>query len=112
MDERTEIMQQDVILLSIAGASMLCGMHFSPYFEPFQILVQPFMASFFITTPLLSLYFTSLLLALASVVIGGVPAALFERLTGRQKSDLTSLLIWLGGVFLLASPVIFRQTAQ
>jgi hypothetical protein len=106
LDDRTEALQQDVILMAIATLSMLCGMHFSPYFEPAQILMRPFLASFGLSSPLLLLYMTSLLLALGAVLVGGVPAALFERFTGRVRTDLTSLLVWLGGVVVLAIPVL------
>lgn len=104
MEDRTAIMQQDVLLVAIAGLSLLAGMHFSPYFEPAHILFRPFLASFFITSPLLSLYFTSLMLSVGAALIGGLPAAAFERVTGRDRSDVVSLLIWLGGVALIAIP--------
>lgn len=107
MEDRTEIMQHDVLLVAIAGFSLLAGMHFSPYYEPAQILFRPFLASFGLSSPLLSLYFTSLMLSLGAVLLAGVPAALFERATGRAKSDASSMMVWLVGVVLIASPALF-----
>jgi hypothetical protein len=109
MEDRTAAMQQDILLMAIAVTSMLCGMHFSPYFEPAQILIRPFIAGLGFSSPLLLLYFTSLLLALIALLVGGVPAAIFERATGRTRSDAASLGIWLGGVALIALPVLLAR---
>lgn len=106
-DERAALLQKDGLLIGIAGLSLLCGMHFSPYFDPAFVLVSVLVApGFFVTSKLLLFYFTSLLVAIAALAIAGVPAAIFERLTGRTESDMTSLLIWLVGCFLLALPAL------
>ena len=83
---------------------MLNGMHFSPWFDPVSILIRPFAPAFFITSPLLVFYFTSLFLSTATLIAGGIPAALFERFTGRTASDSTSRLIWMLSTGALAAP--------
>lgn len=108
MDKREQLLRQDGYFLGIATLSLLNGMDFSPYFEPGMVLMRPLLFSFSISSPLLIFYFTSLFLALASVVIGGVPAAIYERVTGRQTSDGTSLLIWMIGVGVIALPSFLR----
>lgn len=105
-DARQDMMQRDVLLMVTAGLSLLAGMHFSPYFDPVLFLVKPFAASFFISSPLLLLYFTSLLISLMTLLIGGVPAALYERAKGLEQSTPTSIAIWLGGVALIAAPAL------
>lgn len=106
-DDRVQAMQQDGMLVGIAGLSLLPGMNISPYFEPAFILVKFLLApSFFITSPLLLLYFTSLFISVVCLVIAGVPAALYERSTGLQTSNAMSLGIWLGGLLLLCAPVL------
>lgn len=104
-EDRDRLVRQDGLLVGIAGFSLLSGMHFSPYFDPAFILVKFLLApSFFISSPILLFYFTSLFVAVSCLIIAGVPAALFERATGRRNSDALSLGIWLAGVIILALP--------
>jgi hypothetical protein len=104
MDEREFLVRQDGLLIGIAALALLSGMHFSPYFDPAFLLVRFFGPALFISTPLLLYYLTSLLLATTALILGGIPAALFERFTGRTRSDPTSLAVWLVGVGILAAP--------
>lgn len=109
--ERAESLRQDGLLVGIAAVSILNGMHFSPLFDPFFILVKPFAPAFFITSPLLLFYFTSLLLSAGTLVLAGVPSAIFERVTGRKKSDSTSLAIWLACTIVLVLPTLTKMGA-
>jgi hypothetical protein len=103
LDNREELLKRDGMLIGIAGLSLLNGMHFSPLFDPAFILFRIFAPGFFISSPLLLFYFTSLLLSAATLLISGIPAALFERFTGRKESDATSLGVWLVSSALLAA---------
>jgi hypothetical protein len=111
MEDRESILRQDGLLIGIAGLSLLSGTHFSPYFDPAFLLVKVFGPAFFVSSPLLLFYFTSLLLSVTALILGGIPAALFERATGRSSSDATSLWIWLAGVGLIALPALLRSGA-
>jgi hypothetical protein len=52
-------------------------------------------------------YFSSLMLSTATVILGGIPAALYERLAGIEgDSTVTSLWIWLAGTAILTIPAI------
>ncbi len=108
MEQREDLVRRDGLLVGIAGLSLLCGMHFSPYFDPAFLLVKFFGPAFFVGSPLLLFYFTSLLVSVTALILAGVPAAIFERMTGRTRSDAVSLGIWLGGLVLLAIPVLTR----
>jgi hypothetical protein len=106
LDQRETLLKKDGMLIGIAGLSLLNGMHFSPLFDPAFLLFRVFAPGFLVNSPLLMFYFTSLLLSASVLVISGIPAALFERFTGRKESDTVSLAIWLGtlavaGVFTL-----------
>lgn len=108
-EERVSILRRDGLLIGIALMSLVAGMHFSPYFDFAFFLVSVLVApAFFISSQLLLLYFTSLLISVSVLVIAGVPAALFERFTGRKESDVTSMSIWFAGCTLLALPALFR----
>ena len=109
LDSREETLRQDGFLLGIALVSLLNGMHFSPWFDLFAAPIAAIMSGFFISSPIILLYFVSLTVAVATVIVGGVPAALFERATGRGRSDPASLSIWLGCVAVLSLPSFLRM---
>ena len=45
----------------------------------------------------LTLMFASLMVSTATVILGGIPAAIYERVTGASESNNVSLWIWLAG---------------
>lgn len=106
MDNREELMKRDGALIAVAGLSLLNGMHFSPFFNHAYILLQPFAPTFFISSQILLYYFTSLLLATITLMLGGIPAALYEHATGQETSDFRSLIVWAVGCGVLAIPSI------
>ncbi len=110
-EQRSATLQQDGLMIGIAGASVLAGMANSPYFDAGFILVKFLLApAFFISSPVLIFYFTSLLVSVSCVILAGVPAALFERMTGRNRSDTASLLVWFAGVVILILPVLLGSS--
>ena len=55
----------------------------------------------------LTLMFSSLMVSTATIIIGGIPAALYERWTGaKDDSTEVSLWIWLAGTAMLTIPAI------
>ena len=55
----------------------------------------------------LTLFFTSLMVSTATVILGGVPAALYERFVGvKDDSSETSMWIWLAGTGILTIPAV------
>jgi uncharacterized membrane protein YcfT len=55
----------------------------------------------------LTLLFSSLMVSTATIILGGIPAAIYEHLTGRgEESSEVSLWIWLAGTALLTLPAI------
>jgi hypothetical protein len=55
----------------------------------------------------LTLMFASLMVSTATIILGGIPAALYERIIGaREDSTEASLWIWLAATALLTLPAI------
>ena len=54
----------------------------------------------------LTLMFASLMVSTATVILGGIPAAIYERVTGASDSNDVSLWIWLAGTAILTLPAI------
>jgi hypothetical protein len=101
--EREEAMRHDGLLVGIAGLGLVNGLHTSPFFDAVFILLRPFAPVFF-ASPVVIFYLTSLLLATFTIMLAGIPAAIYERANGLTRSDQTSLSIWLGALALLSLP--------
>jgi hypothetical protein len=55
----------------------------------------------------LTLMFTSLMVSTATIILGGIPAAIYERFIGaKDDSTEASLWIWLAGTGILTLPAI------
>jgi hypothetical protein len=55
----------------------------------------------------LTLMFASLMVSTATIILGGIPAALYERFVGAtEDSTGVSLWIWLAGTALLTLPAV------
>src|SRR6187431_1482368 len=55
----------------------------------------------------LTLLFSSLMVSTATIILGGIPAAIYERFIGaKDDSTETSLWIWLAGTALLTLPAM------
>lgn len=106
MDQREQLLKQDGFLIGIASLSLLNGMDFSVYFEPMVVMVRPLLFSFGITSPVLVLYFASLFLSLTTLILAGVPVAIFEHITQRKNSDTISMALWMGLIALMTLPTL------
>jgi hypothetical protein len=109
MHQREETMQRDVLLVATAAASLLNGMHFSPLFDPVLFLIRPFVAPV-LASPIVLFYLTSIFISVMTLVIAGVPAALYERVRGLKESTPVSVGIWLGATLVLALPGLLGAT--
>jgi hypothetical protein len=54
----------------------------------------------------LTLMLSSLMVSTATIILGGIPAAIYERARGAQESTEISLWIWLAGTAILTIPAI------
>jgi hypothetical protein len=55
----------------------------------------------------LTLMFTSLMVSTATIILAGIPAAIYERVIGaKEDSTEASMWIWLAGTALLTLPAI------
>lgn len=101
-------MNRNFYYIAIAFFGMINGI---PFFHPMYIVafgysIQLMAAPFFGSTSLIA-YFASLMLSTAIIILGGIPAAIYERFIG-AKGDSTeaSLWIWLAGTAILTLPAI------
>lgn len=97
-------MPHSLILLVVAVA--IANGLFSPALLPIFAL-QGIWYPFFLPASLpLILLLSSLLVSTLTLMLAGVPAALYERGAGKGKSSRASGLIWLAAAVLLALPAL------
>jgi hypothetical protein len=97
-------MNRNFYFIGIAFFGMINGI-FNQLFLIFALLyVQPLAGPLLFGSLSLTLMFASLMVSTATVIIGGIPAAIYERVTGASESSDASLWIWLAGTAVLALP--------
>ena len=92
---------------AILAVSLLNGLT-SPVLPIVVALAPVWMPEFIPAMPEFLFHGASLIVAFGTMLIGGVPAALWERITGQAESDTASMAVWLGAVTLLSFPGISR----
>jgi len=92
-------------LVLVLGIAMLNGL-FSPALLIVHLLRGIWYPWFLPASPGLLFFFSSLFVATFTLMLGGVPAALYERLSGQTSSTYASMGIWLAGVVILTIPAM------
>ncbi len=77
-------------------------------FSPFLLALVPFVLAltpaFFVDSTAFIFFLSSLILSTLTIILGGIPAALYERWIGAKESTGFSMWLWLAGVGLLTLP--------
>lgn len=93
------------IFVGIAMISLFNGM-FSPLL-PVVLGIAPFwMPEWLEGSFSVVLYLAVLILSFTTMLVSGIPAAVFERATGSRESTQTSMYVWLGVAGLLSVPAV------
>lgn len=99
-------MDRNLYFVGIAFFGMVNGL-FSPLRALAFIFTNTFMALPLFNSPGVIFYVSSLFLSTATVILGGIPAALYERFVGvKDDSTEVSLWIWLAGTAVLTIPAV------
>lgn len=92
--------------IGIAFFGMINGIFNPLFFFVFQLSVYLMAEPLFGSTAAIA-YFASLMLSTGTVILAGIPAAIYERYIGaRDNSTVVSLWIWLAGTAILTLPAI------
>jgi hypothetical protein len=100
-------MDRTYYFIGIAFFGMINGL-FNQIWLLFALIYTQQLAGplFFGSLPL-TLMFASLMVSTATIILGGIPAAIYERVKGIEgDSTETSLWIWLAGTALLTLPAV------
>jgi hypothetical protein len=98
--------ERSLYYIGIAFFGMINGIFNPLFFFVFQVSVYLMAEPLFGSTAAIA-YFASMMLSTATVILAGIPAALYERYAGaKDDSTVVSLWIWLAGAGLLTLPAI------
>ena len=100
-------MDRNVYYIGIAFFGMVNGL-FNQLWLLFALIhVQMLAPALLFGSVPLTLLFSSLMVSTATIILGGVPAAMYERFMGsKENSPELSLWIWLAGTAILTIPAI------
>lgn len=100
-------MDRNLYYIAIAGFGMINGL-FNQAAVPFAFLFMKILSPALLFDNLhLTLMFASLMVSTGTIILAGIPAALYERYVGaKDDSTEASLWIWLAGTGLLTLPAI------
>ena len=99
-------MDRNLYYIGIAFFGMVNGL-FNPLMPLAYVLSKVLMFVPLFGSESLIFYFASLMLSTATIILGGIPAALYERFVGaKDNSTEASLWIWLAGTGILTIPAI------
>ncbi len=101
--------------LALAGTVLLAlfnGSLYSPLYDSVDQILYLFSRSSLHLGPLpLQPYRTSIFIAAMTLLIGGIPAALYERIRGQQESTGLSAAMWFLTTLLLTLPTLREAAA-
>jgi hypothetical protein len=101
-----QLLARGPLLAAIVAVALLNGSLYAPVFDAVFFLLRPAARAFFVTNTSVLFYATTALIALMTLAIAGIPAALYERLRGTGESTPASLALWLAGTLLLSLPTL------
>jgi hypothetical protein len=98
-------MERNIQYIFIAFFGMINGL-FNQFALIFALLhVQSLAPFLFFGSISMTLFFSSLMVSTATIILAGVPAAIFERFNGAgEDSSVTSMWIWVAGTLFLTLP--------
>jgi hypothetical protein len=97
-----------LFLLATVALSALNAMPFSPLYDSVAYFLYLFTRGSASVRPDVLAYLTSLFMGLLTLLLAGIPAAIYERIRGLKESTPVSLIIWLIAAALLALTAVLR----
>jgi hypothetical protein len=98
-------------LAAIMAVAILNGI-FSPFFVvTSQVMLTAILPPLLLAGPSFVAFFGSLVAATATIMLAGIAAALFERLTGRRSTDAAAYSVWLVTTIVISFPALLRAAA-
>lgn len=104
------LLRRDLLLAATVGLAVLNGIPLTPLFDSVSYVLYLFTRGLSYISRDLLFYLAQLVIAVMTLLIGGIPAALYERIRGLGESTPVSLGIWLVATALLVLPALMHVT--
>ncbi|HKA38521.1 MAG TPA: hypothetical protein VKD25_02020 [Burkholderiales bacterium] len=101
------MLDRETLLLIVVGVCIVNGI-FSPYLNIAIPVAAVLMPELFPRTVEWVLLWSSVLISTATLLVSGVPAALYEHLVARDTDATGPMWIWLAGAATLSLPAALR----
>ena len=98
------------LFIAALGVSLLNGF-VSPMTKLVFLLAPLWMPGFLPATLEILFHAAVMFVAVGTLLLAGIPAALVERIRGQSMSDRTSMAVWLGAVVALTIPGVLALSA-
>lgn len=99
------MLDRNALLAMVVGVCIVNGI-FSPFIVIALQITPVLMPEVFPKSVEWVLFFSSIFVASGTLLFSGVPAALYERLTGADPDSTVSMWIWLSAAVLLTLPAL------
>ena len=97
-------MNRNFYFIGIAFFGMINGIFNQLWLIFALVYVQTLAGPLLFGSLSLTLMFASLMVSTATIILGGIPVAIYERVTGASELNDVSLWIWLAGTAILTLP--------
>lgn len=97
-----------MLMIATVGVAIVNGLPVTPMFDSVGYVLYLFTQGSSIIGRDALFYLTSAFMAAVTLLLAGIPAALWERVRGLQQSTPVSLGIWLVSALLLASTTLMH----
>jgi hypothetical protein len=103
------LLTRGLLLMATLACVLFNGFGLSPVQESVDYMLRITLRGYpFMTGAVIYNYVTPVAIALMTLAIAGIPAAVYERIRGLQSSTAVSLGLWLAAAVLLTLPAIMR----
>jgi hypothetical protein len=101
-------MESNPFVVVLTAVAILNGIFSTFFWFTAQAMILVVAPGLLITGTTLVSFFASLIAATATILLSGAVAAVFERVTGRTKTDAVSYSVWVITAVILSFPAFGR----
>jgi hypothetical protein len=103
------LLTRTLLLVATIALALFNGFGLSPMFDAVDYMLGVTLRGYpYMTRAVIYAYVTPLAIAVTTLAVAGIPAAVYERVRGLKSSTAVSLGIWLVAAALLALPALMR----
>jgi hypothetical protein len=106
------LIARSILLMAAAAIALFNGSLWSPFFDSVAYIMYLTTRGFPLMSAARASQATPFVIAVMTLLMAGIPAALYERIRGLRTSSTVSIGIWLIATVLLTLPTIMNATGD